>query len=106
MIAHVVTLTFVEGAGPATIDEFHTALTRMRVELGDRIVSYHHGPALGLRPDGADYAIVSVVRDEEALHHYLDSSAHQAVNAEFADRLFAERRAVQIDYVAEGGSPD
>lgn len=100
MIAHVVVYTFVAGADPATVDEFGRALDEMRIELGDLIVDYRHGPDLGLRVGNADYGIVSIVSDETALTAYLDSGAHRALGARFADGLFAERSAVQIEVAA------
>lgn len=105
MIAHIVAYTFVKGADPATIDEFHRDLARMRDELGELIVEYHHGPDLGLRAENADYGIVSVVVDETALRAYLDSTAHQTLSARFAERLFADRRAVQIEFTAAEATP-
>lgn len=97
MIAHIVTFKFVPNAKQAIVQEFHDALTEMRKQLGDVVTIYLHGPGLGLRDGAVDYGIVSIVRDEQHLHLYLDDEAHQAVTARFAPLLFNERQAVQIN---------
>ena len=98
MITHLVLFEFRHDATTTLIAEFSAALDEMRRALGERIVEYRHGPALDLRSPSADYGIAAVVRTEADLHHYLDHPDHVALTADFTERLFARRHAVQIGH--------
>ena len=96
MIAHVVTITWKAGGHPDP--EGLAAELRTLVAGMPTISSYHAGPNLGLRPNGADFGVIAVAADSAGLEAYLDSPGHLDIVARGMAPYIETRQAVQLQY--------
>lgn len=95
MILHAALFTWRPEVGPEEVEALTGALEEMATAL-PMLRGYRCGANLRLRPSPADYAVVALVADEDALAAYLDSSAHAAVYEAHLARMIDSRQAVQI----------
>jgi hypothetical protein len=101
VIAHVVVFTWKDSVTEedvAVVYEAHRALA----ETVDGLVAFHFGPNLGVAPSTADYAVVIVVEDADALRGYLDHPDHVALVEQHTSRMLAHRGSSQISWDVAG----
>ena len=96
MILHAAMFTWKPEVTPEEVDAVTAALEEMASAL-PMLSGYRCGANLRLRPSTADYAVVALAADEEALAAYLDSPEHAAVYDAHLSRMIASRQAVQLD---------
>ena len=96
MILHAALFTWKPEVGPEEVEAVAAALEEMASAL-PMLNGYRCGANLRLRPSPADYAVVALVADEEALAAYLDSPEHAAVYEAHLARMIESRQAVQLD---------
>ena len=95
MILHAALFTWKPEVGPQEVEALTAALEEMASAL-PMLSGYRCGTNLRLRPSPADYGVVALVPDEEALAAYLDSPEHAAVYDAHLSRMIATRSAVQL----------
>lgn len=95
MILHAALFTWRPEVRPEEVEALTAALEEMASGL-PMLHGYRCGVNLRLRPSPADYAVVALVEDEEALAAYLDSPAHAAVYDAHLSRMIESRQAVQL----------
>lgn len=95
MILHAALFTWRSEVGPEEVEAVTAALEEMASRL-PVLRGYRCGANLRVRPSPADYAVVALVADEEALAAYLDSPAHAAVYEAHLSRMIESRQAVQL----------
>lgn len=96
MILHAALFTWNPDVGAEEVTALTAALQEMAGGL-PMLRGYRCGANLRLRPSPADYAVVALVDDDEALAAYLDSPAHAAVYDAHLSRMIASRQAVQLE---------
>jgi hypothetical protein len=96
MILHAVLFTWRPEGGPEEVEALTGALEEMAAAL-PVLRGYRCGANLRLRPSPADYGVVALVADEEALAVYLDSPEHAAVYEAHLSRMIESRQAVQLE---------
>jgi len=92
---HVVVFRWNVGTSPAQVAAIAAALDRLPAQIPE-LLSYHHGPDLGLGEGRWDYGIVAECADAEAWGVYDRHPAHQHAVIEVIRPHVAERAAVQI----------
>ncbi|MFG6279617.1 Dabb family protein [Microbacterium sp. 5K110] len=95
MILHAALFTWRPEVRPEEVEALTGALEEMATAL-PMLRGYRCGTNLRLRPSPADYAVIALVTDEEALEAYLDSPEHAAVYAAHLSRMIESRQAVQL----------
>lgn len=95
MILHTALFTWKPEVTDATVTELTAALEEMAASLA-MLHGYRCGPNARVRPSPADYVVVALVDDEDALGAYLDSPEHAAVYERFLGAMIASRQAAQI----------
>jgi Stress responsive A/B Barrel Domain len=95
MIAHVVTITWKGGTHP----DVAGLVAALEVAAGaiPGVAFYRSGPNLGLRANGADYAVIAVAHDLAGLEAYLDSPRHLEIVAQRMAPHIETRQAVQLE---------
>ncbi|MFS0794521.1 Dabb family protein [Microbacterium sp. 1P10AE] len=96
MILHAALFTWRPEVGPEEVEALTGALEEMAAAL-PVLRGYRCGANLRLRPSPADYGVVALVADEEALAVYLDSPEHAAVYEAHLSRMIESRQAVQLE---------
>lgn len=94
-ILHLVELTWNPGVDQTSVDGLTRDLQLMASEL-DMIRYFSCGPALHVRPDGADYAIVVGTDSEEDLLDYLAHPLHTQTLHRWAASMVREKQSIQI----------
>ena len=95
MILHSVAFTWNDDVSAADIDGVTDALLAMAAAL-PMLRFYSCGKNLRVRPSSADFAVVAVVDDEQALAAYLDSDEHAVVQRDWLGRMIKDRVAFQL----------
>lgn len=96
MILHAALFTWRPEVGPEEVEALTGALEEMAAAL-PVLRGYRCGANLRLRPSPADYGVVALVADEEALAVYLDSPEHAAVYEAHLSRMIESRQAAQLE---------
>jgi heme-degrading monooxygenase HmoA len=96
MILHAALFTWRSEVTPEEVKALTEALEDMAAGL-PVLRGYRCGVNLRLRPSPADYAVVALVDDEQALAAYLDSPAHAAVYDAHLSRMIENRQAAQLE---------
>lgn len=96
MILHAALFTWNPDVDPEEVTALTAALEEMAAGL-PMLRGYRCGANLRLRPSPADYIVVALVDDEEALSAYLDSPAHAEVYDAHLSRMIASRQAAQLE---------
>ena len=94
MFRHVVMFQWVEGVDRADIDAAAAALDALVADVPE-VVSYVHGPDLGVSEGNFDYVIVGDFASAEDYVVYRDHPEHQRIIAEMIKPHVATRAAVQ-----------
>lgn len=94
MFRHVVMFEWVEGVDTADIDAAAAALDALVATMPE-VVSYVHGPDVGISEGNFDYAIVGDYASVEDYETYRDHPEHQRIVAELIKPNVARRAAVQ-----------
>lgn len=95
MILHAALFTWKPEVGPEEVEAVTAALEEMASAL-PMLSGYRCGVNLRLRPSPADYAVVALVEDEDAVSAYLDSPEHAAVYEAHLAHMIESRQAVQL----------
>lgn len=96
MFRHVVMFEWVDGVDPADIEAMGAALDAL-VDTVPEVVSYLHGPDLGVSDGNYDYVIVGEYASVEDYVVYRDHPEHQRIIAELIKPHVAKRAAVQYE---------
>ena len=96
MILHAALFTWRPEVCPEEVEALTGALEEMAAAL-PMLSGYRCGVNLRMRPSPADYAVVALVADADALAAYLDSPAHAAVYEAHLARMIESRQAVQLE---------
>ena len=96
MILHAALFTWRPEVDPEEVEALTGALEEMAAAL-PVLRGYRCGTNMRLRPSPADYAVLALVADEDALATYLDSPEHAAVYDAYLSRMIESRQAVQLD---------
>lgn len=95
MLRHCVMFRWNEGVEPSVVDEIRARLDHL-AEI-DGVVSYRHGPDLGLRDDNFDYVVVGDFASRAAYDDYAADADHQALITDLIAPNISARAAVQFD---------
>lgn len=95
MILHVALFRWRPGVTESDVEALVAALESMAAGIPE-IRGYRCGANLKLRPSPADFAVVALVDDEDALSAYLDAPAHARVYADHLTTMVEERQASQL----------
>lgn len=95
MIRHIVTFRWTEPRADDELGELGVALDALPGQIPE-ILSYQHGPDLGLAATNLDYAVTGTFADEASFVAYRDHPAHLQAIADHITGRVAERVAVQI----------
>ncbi len=95
MFRHVVMFEWVDGVDNADIDAMADALDAL-VATVPEVVSYVHGPDVGISEGNFDYVIVGEYASVEDYVVYRDHPEHQRIIAELVKPHVAKRAAVQF----------
>ena len=85
---------WVDGVGSADLDAMAAALDAL-VATVPEVVSYVHGPDVGISEGNFDYVIVADCASEADYVVYRDHPEHQRIIAKLIKPLVAKRAAVQ-----------
>jgi hypothetical protein len=96
VIRHVVMFRFEDSVTEAQIAELSSALDALPASIPE-IVTYRHGPDLGLGPANFAYAVTADFEDVAGYTTYRDHPDHQRFIAEHITGRVAERAAVQFE---------
>jgi hypothetical protein len=94
-ILHLALFTWREAVTHEDIDALTSELRQMAAGIPE-LISYECGPALQLRPGGADYGVAATVARPEDLAAYLDSDAHQHIYQTRLGAMIHTRQSVQL----------
>ena len=94
MFRHVVMFEWVDGVDGVDIDAMAGALDSLVAKVPE-VVSYLHGPDVGISEGNFDYVIVGEYASVEDYVAYRDHPEHQRIIAEMIKPLVAKRAAVQ-----------
>lgn len=100
MILHVALFHWQAWVSEPDVDALTAELEHMAAEL-PVLRQYRCGPNVRVRPSPADYVVIAVVDDAQALEAYLDSPAHARVYETHLARMIETREAAQLS-VTEG----
>lgn len=95
-ILHIAMFKWNDETTPDEVIAFQEALDELRGKM-PILLSYHHGPDLGLRDGNFDYGVVAEVAETGDVSSYLDHPLHRKFAEAFVVPMVAERCAVQID---------
>ena len=95
MFRHVVMFEWVDGVDNADIDAMADALDALVAPVPE-VVSYVHGPDVGISEGNFDYVIVGEYASVEDYVVYRDHPEHQRIIAELVKPHVAKRAAVQF----------
>ena len=96
MFRHVVMFEWVDGVDSADIDAMAAALDAL-VATVPEVVSYVHGPDVGISEGNFDYVIVGEYASIDDYVTYRDHPDHQQVIADYIKGRVSARSAVQYD---------
>lgn len=96
MFRHVVMFEWIDGVDSAAIEAIGAALDALVVTVPE-VISYRHGPDLGVSEGNFDYAIVGDYASVEDYAVYRDHPEHQRIITELIKPFVATRAAVQYD---------
>lgn len=99
MIRHIVMFRWSEQPADDQLGAMGVALDSLPGQIPE-ILSYEHGPDLGLAETNFDYAITGTFEDEASLGVYREHPAHLQMIADHITGRVAERVAVQ--FVVDG----
>ena len=94
MFRHVVMFKWVEDVDSAHVDAMAQALDAL-VSTVDEVMSYEHGPDLGISEGNFDYVIVGEYASADDYVVYRDHPEHQRIITELIKPYVASRAAVQ-----------
>jgi hypothetical protein len=103
-VLHLVELTWKPGVEQASVDGLTQDLHQMASEL-EMIRSFTSGPALHLRPGGADYAILAGFDTEQDLLDYLAHPLHIETLHRWAAIMVQEKQSIQISAATVAAGP-
>lgn len=95
-VLHIACFRWKDDVTPEKIEDFHRALIVLRSEM-PVLLSYQHGPDLGIREGNFDYGVVAEVAQPEDVGRYLDHPLHQEFARNYVVPMVADRKAVQIE---------
>ena len=95
-VLHLVELTWKPGVATDSVEGLTRDLNAMANKL-EMITYFSCGPALHVRPGGADYAIIVGVRSEQDLLEYLEHPLHKATLKRWAADMVEDKQSVQIE---------
>lgn len=93
MVTHIVIFTWIPGVTAQQVDQLRLALDRLAADMPANIT---HGPDLGFRDTGGDYALVASFADRAAWDAYQADPRHKAVVRDFVTPIQASRLTAQI----------
>ena len=96
MFRHVVMFEWVDGVDSADIDSMAAALDAL-VSTVPEVVSYLHGPDVGISEGNFDYVIVGEFASDDDYVVYRDHPEHQRIIADLVKPHVAKRAAVQYE---------
>jgi hypothetical protein len=96
LIRHVVLLRWSTPLDDAARRAFAAALDALPGQIPE-IVTYDHGPDVGVVQGNFDYAVTATFARPEDFPTYRDHPAHQAMFAEHIAPRLADRAAVQFE---------
>jgi hypothetical protein len=97
VIRHVVVFRWNDSVTDEQLVAMSAALDALPATIAE-IVSYRHGPDLGLAPTNFDYSITADFANVDDFAVYRDHPEHQQFIAEHITGRVAERVAVQFEY--------
>jgi hypothetical protein len=97
VIRHVVVFRWNDSVTDEQLVAMSAALDALPATIAE-IVSYRHGPDLGLAPASSDYSITADFANVDDFAVYRDHPEHQRFIAEHITGRAAERVAVQFEY--------
>lgn len=95
MIRHIVMFRWTEPRADEELRDLGRALDALPGQIPE-ILSYQHGPDLGLAETNLDYAVTGTFSDEGSFAVYRDHPAHLQAIADHISGRVAERVATQI----------
>ncbi len=95
MVTHIVIFTWIADVSAGQIARLQQALNELGAAMSDSVV-IRHGPDLGFRAVGGDYALVATFADRAAWEAYQSDARHKAVVRDFVMPIQAARLTAQI----------
>jgi hypothetical protein len=95
MVTHIVIFTWVAEVQAAQVEGLRQALNGLAAEFADS-ATITHGPDLGYRETGGDYALIATFPDRAAWDAYQADPRHKAVVRDFVTPIQASRLTVQF----------
>lgn len=95
MVTHIVIFTWIADVTPAQVTRLRQALDQLSAQLS-ATVAITHGPDLGFRDTGGDYALVARFADRASWDAYQADPRHKAVVRDFVLPIQAARLTAQI----------
>jgi hypothetical protein len=92
---HIVVFKWKDGVSVDHVIALRAALSELPERIPE-LLSYEHGPDLGLFAGNGDFVIKALVASPEDLDRYLTHPSHRALVRRHAAPLLADRMAVQI----------
>lgn len=94
MVTHIVIFTWIEGTTDDQVSLLGAEFAKMAQAVGVEVV--RHGPDLGFRDGGGDYAVIVTFANRGAWDAYQADPRHQAFVHEVVAPLQASRLTIQI----------
>jgi hypothetical protein len=94
MLRHVVMFRWNDSVDEGHVAAVAAGLDELRARIPE-IVSYHHGPDVGINDGNYDYVVVGDFVDQDDYLAYRDHPLHSAFIASLITGRVAERGAVQ-----------
>lgn len=95
MVTHIVIFTWIAGVEAGQVDRLRHALDGLAAQFA-ATATINHGPDLGFRDTGGDYALVATFADRAAWDAYQADPRHKAVVRDFVTPIQAARLTAQI----------
>ncbi|MES3021637.1 MAG: Dabb family protein [Pseudomonadota bacterium] len=95
MVTHIVIFSWIAEVKAEQIENLRQALDRLAVQFS-ATATVSHGPDLGFRDTGGDYALVATFADRAAWDAYQADPRHKAVVRDFVTPIQASRLTAQI----------
>ncbi|MES2258925.1 MAG: Dabb family protein [Pseudomonadota bacterium] len=95
MVTHIVIFTWIADVRAEQVEQLRQALNRLATEFSDT-ATIRHGPDLGFRETGGDYALVATFADRASWDAYQADPRHKAVVRDFVVPIQAARLTAQF----------